>query len=71
MREELRRQMEEEKKERMGNAYNNAINANIKLQDKLKWIKEDIEREIYKITTHNISIEEIIEDLKIILKNNN
>ena len=54
---------------------NNLAEANIKLIDKLKWIQEDIQREIYKLEyqylDYNITKEEIIEDLKTILKNNN
>ena len=45
--------------------------ANIKLMNKLKWIKEDIQREIYKLQTHESSKEEIIDDLEKILKVNN
>ena len=49
--------------------------ANIKLMDKLKWIKEDIQREIYKLENPTFSdifsIEEVVDDLKTILKNNN
>lgn len=45
--------------------------ANIKLMNKLKWIKEDIQREIYKLQTHESSKEEIIDDLEQILKVNN
>ena len=49
--------------------------ANIKLMDKLKWIKEDIQREIYKLKytyiDDKITKEEIINDLEQILKVNN
>ena len=49
--------------------------ANIKLMDKLKWIREDIQREIYKLKytyiDDKITKEEIIDDLETILKNNN
>lgn len=49
--------------------------ANIKLMNKLKWIKEDIQREIYKLKytyiDDKITKEEIINDLKKILKVNN
>ena len=53
------------------NINDNLIKANTKLVDKLKWIKQDIEREIYKLQTHESSKEEIIDDLEKILKNNN
>ena len=53
----------------------NLADANTKLLDKLKWIKEDIEREIYKLENPSVNDiftkEEVIEDLKKILKNNN
>ena len=70
---ELKRQMEQERKERNFGAYNKLIEANENLVDKMKWIKEDIEREIYKLENiydDNITVEEIINDLKNILKNN-
>ena len=51
------------------------VEANIKLMDKLKWIKEDIQREIYKLkytyVDSNILKEEIINDLEQIIKANN
>ena len=54
---------------------NNLAEANIKLMNKLKWTKEDIQREIYKLKytyiDDKITKEEIINDLKTILKNNN
>ena len=54
---------------------NNLAEANIKLMDKLKWIREDIQREIYKLENPTFSDiftkEEIVDDLKAILKNNN
>lgn len=49
--------------------------ANIKLMNKLKWIREDIQREIYKLKyayiDEKIKKEEIINDLEKILKVNN
>ena len=48
---------------------------NIKLMNKLKWTKEDIQREIYKLKytyiDDKIKKEEIINDLEQILKVNN
>jgi gas vesicle protein len=67
---ELKNQIESEKKERTSNAYNNLVDANTKLMDKINWLKEDIEREIYKIKNNDIFIEEIIQDLETIIKNN-
>ena len=66
---ELKKQIESEKKERTSNAYNNLVDANTKLMDKINWLKEDIEREIYKIKNNDIFIEEIIQDLETIIKN--
>ena len=49
--------------------------ANIKLMNKLKWIREDIQREIYKLKytyiDDKITKEEVINDLEQILKVNN
>lgn len=60
-----------EMKKSKENINDNLIKANTKLVDKLKWIKQDIEREIYKLQTHESSKEEIIDDLEKILKVNN
>lgn len=60
-----------EMKKSKENINDNLIKANTKLVDKLKWIKQDIEREIYKLQTHESSKEEIIDDLEQILKVNN
>ena len=67
---ELKNQIESEKKERKSNVYNNLVEANTKLMDKINWFKEDIEREIYKIKNNDIFIEEIVQDLETIIKNN-
>ena len=67
---ESKKQKEQETKERKHGSYKNLIEANIKLVDKIKWIKEDIKREINKIATNDIPREEIITDLEIIIKNN-
>ena len=53
------------------NINDNLIKANTKLVDKLKWIKQDIEREIKKINELDMTKEQIVEDLEKILKNNN
>ena len=62
----LERELSELKK-----SYRDILNSNIKLSDELRWIKEDIQREIYKLQTHESSKEEIIDDLEKILKVNN
>ena len=67
---ELKNQIESEKKERKSNVYNNLVEANTKLMDKINWFNEDIEREIYKIKNNDIFIEEIVQDLETIIKNN-
>ena len=70
---ELKKQVQAEMQERKQGAYSKLIEANCNLADKLKWLKEDIEREIYKLETLDIDFtkEVIINDLKKILKNNN
>lgn len=70
---ELRKQIQAEIQERKQGAYSKLIEANVDLSDKLKWIRDDIEREIYKLETLDINFtkEVIINDLKKILKNNN
>jgi len=65
-----RKQMEQELKERNGSAYSNLIKANTDLIDKLKWLEEDIQREISKINDSEITKEEIIVDLINILEKN-
>ena len=64
-----------EMKKSKENINDNLIKANTKLVDKLKWIKEDIQREIYKLKytyiDDKITKEEIINDLEKILKVNN
>ena len=66
----LERELNELKK-----SYRDILNSNIKLSDELRWIKEDIEREIYKLKytyiDDKITKEEIINDLEKILKVNN
>ena len=62
--------MEEESHKRKTNEMTNMLNANMKLVDELKWIKKDIQEEIYKIQYQNITKEQIINDLKFIIKNN-
>ena len=59
------------KKNKRTGEVSSLAEANIKLMNKLKWIKEDIQREIYKLQTHESSKEEIIDDLEKILKVNN
>lgn len=63
--------MEKEKKDKKERYENKIVEANIMLMDKLKWIKEDIQREIYKIKNENVDIEIIIKDLENILRKNN
>lgn len=65
-----RRALERELNE-LKNSYRDILNSNIKLSDELRWTKEDIQREIYKLQTHESSKEEIINDLEKILKVNN
>lgn len=62
----LERELNELKK-----SYRDILNSNIKLSDEIRWTKEDIQREIYKLQTHESSKEEIIDDLEKILKVNN
>ena len=62
----LERELNELKK-----SYRDILNSNIKLSDEIRWTKEDIQREIYKLQTHESSKEEIINDLEKILKVNN
>ena len=66
----LKELMEEESQKRKTNEMTNMLNANMKLVDELKWIKKDIQEEIYKIQYQNITKEQIINDLKFIIKNN-
>lgn len=63
--------LEEEKRNRFKKSENQIIEANIKLVDRIRWFKEEIEREIYKIKNENVDIEIIIKDLENILRNNN
>lgn len=63
--------LEEEKINRFKKSENQIIEANIKLVDRIRWFKEEIEREIYKIKNENVDIEIIIKDLENILRNNN
>ena len=63
--------LEEEKINRFKKSENQIIEANIKLVDRIKWFKEEIEREIYKIKNENVDIEIIIKDLENILRKNN
>lgn len=62
----LERELNELKK-----SYRDILNSNIKLSDEIRWAREDIQREIYKLQTHESSKEEIINDLEKILKVNN
>lgn len=62
----LERELSELKK-----SYRDILNSNIKLSDEIRWAREDIQREIYKLQTHESSKEEIINDLEKILKVNN
>lgn len=66
----LKNLMEEESKKKKSSEMNNMVNANMKLIDELKWIKKDIQKEIYKIQFQDITKEQIINDLKFIIKNN-
>ena len=63
------------KKNKRTGEVSSLAEANIKLMNKLKWTKEDIQREIYKLKytyiDDKISKEEIINDLEKILKVNN
>ena len=63
------------KKNKRTGEVSSLAEANIKLMNKLKWIREDIQREIYKLENPTFSdifsIEEVVDDLKAILKNNN
>lgn len=63
------------KKNKRTGEVSSLAEANIKLMDKLKWTKEDIQREIYKLKytyiDDKIKKEEIINDLEKILKVNN
>ena len=65
-----RRSLERELNE-LKKSYRDILNSNIKLSDEIRWTKEDIQREIYKLQTHESSKEEIINDLEKILKVNN
>ena len=58
-----------EMKKSKENINDNLIKANTKLVDKLKWIKQDIEREMYKLSQYDDElIHEIIDDLEKIVK---
>lgn len=63
------------KKNKRTGEVSSLAEANIKLMNKLKWTKEDIQREIYKLKytyiDDKITKEEIINDLEQILKVNN
>lgn len=63
------------KKNKRTGEISSLAEANIKLMNKLKWTKEDIQREIYKLKytyiDDKIKKEEIINDLEKILKVNN
>lgn len=63
------------KKNKRTGEVSSLAEANIKLMNKLKWTKEDIQREIYKLKytyiDDKIKKEEIINDLEKILKVNN
>ncbi len=65
-----RRKLEKELNE-LKKSYRDILNSNIKLSDEIRWAREDIQREIYKLQTHESSKEEIINDLEKILKVNN
>jgi sugar-specific transcriptional regulator TrmB len=63
--------MEKESERKKSSTEITLINANTKLMDKLKWIKEDIEKEMYKLSQYDDElIHEIIDDLEKIIKNN-
>lgn len=66
----LERELNELKK-----SYRDILNSNIKLSDEIRWTKEDIQREIYKLKytyiDDKITKEEIINDLEKILEVNN
>ena len=63
------------KKNKRTGEVSSLAEANIKLMNKLKWIREDIQREVYKLKytyiDDKIAKEEIINDLEKILKVNN
>lgn len=63
------------KKNKRTGEVSSLAEANIKLMNKLKWTKEDIQREIYKLKytyiDDKITKEEIINDLEKILEVNN
>lgn len=63
------------KKNKRTGEVSSLAEANIKLMNKLKWTREDIQREIYKLKytyiDDKITKEEIINDLEKILKVNN
>ena len=63
------------KKNKRTGEVSSLAEANIKLMNKLKWIREDIQREIYKLKytyiDDKIKKEEIINDLEKILEVNN
>ena len=63
------------KKNKRTGEVSSLAEANIKLMNKLKWIREDIQREIYKLKytyiDDKITKKEIINDLEKILKVNN
>lgn len=62
--------MEEEYKNKKGNIDNRLIEANTKLLDKIRWIKDDIKNEIYKIENTTTTLKEVCEDLNNILEKN-
>ena len=63
------------KKNKRTGEVSSLAEANIKLMNKLKWTREDIQREIYKLKytyiDDKITKKEIINDLEKILKVNN
>ena len=65
-----RRTLEKELNE-LKKSYRDILNSNIKLSDELRWIKQDIEREIKKINELDMTKEQIVEDLEKILEANN
>lgn len=69
-----RRTLEKELNE-LKKSYRDILNSNIKLSDEIRWTKEDIQREIYKLKytyiDDKITKEEIINDLEKILEVNN
>ena len=62
--------MEKEEERKKSNTEMNLINANTKLMDKLKWIKEDLNSLIYKIKIEAYTKEEIIKEIQKIIQNN-